>query len=50
MLEARKHPYNGHCKLRLIISPDMDLGFQMAISLFYSEVVNLVKIYVNLGD
>ena len=47
MLKARKDPYNGYCKLRLIISTDMDLGFQMAISLFYSEVVNLVKICVN---
>ena len=50
MLEARKHPSNGHCKLILIISPDMDLGFQMAISLFYFEAVNLVKICVNRGD
>ena len=47
MLEARKHPSNGHCKLILSISPDMDLSFQMAISLFYFEAVNLVKICVN---
>ena len=29
---ARKHPSYGHCKLIWIIRPDMDLGFQMAIS------------------
>ena len=50
MLEARKHPSSGPCKLILIISPDIDLGFQMGISLFYFEVVNLVKCCVNWGD
>ena len=48
MLKARNHPSNGHCKLILIISPDMDIGFLMTISLLYSEVVNLVKSYVHL--
>ena len=47
MFEARKHPSNGHYTFILIISPDMDLGFQMAISLLFFEVVNFVKFCVN---